>query len=93
MQTDVIGLSLFSVKDTFKKKLLTLFQHLSQYDNHPIRKLMHEFRLFLENYIKTKHSDIKTANQFFQVEENSEFETSQFNKLRVTIIRDIKQFV
>ena len=48
MQTDIIGLSLFSVRDTFKKKLLTLFTHLSSYDHHPLKKIMQSFRTFVE---------------------------------------------
>ena len=51
MSTDIIGLSLFAVKDSFKKKLLTLFSHLTTYDHHPLRKIIQEFRSFLDNYI------------------------------------------
>ena len=65
MQTDIIGLSLFSVRDTFKKKLLTLFTHLSSYDHHPLKKIMQSFRTFVEQYIQSKKSDIKRANDFF----------------------------
>lgn len=65
MQIDVIGLSLFSVKDTFKKKLLTLHTHLSSYEHHPLKKILTEFRIFLDNYIQTKKQDIKKANDFF----------------------------
>jgi hypothetical protein len=74
MQSDIIGLSLFSVKDSFKKKLLTLYSHLTLYDHHPLRKLIQEFRSFLDNYIQTKRADIKVANNLFMKDNNQTYE-------------------
>lgn len=53
-QVDLIGLSFYRCSDQYKRKFITLHQHF-QFEHHPLRKLMDEFRRWLlESYIKEK---------------------------------------
>jgi anaerobic ribonucleoside-triphosphate reductase len=40
-----------------------------QFEHHPIRKLLDEFRKWLEEYIREKHLAIKQAINFFNKED------------------------
>jgi hypothetical protein len=64
MTSDLIGLTFYEVSDSYKKKFLTIYSHL-QFEHHPIRKILDEFRKWLEDYIREKNSSIKQATSFF----------------------------
>ena len=53
MANDLIGLSFYTVSEQYKKKFITLHSHL-QFEHHPIRKLIDEFRKWMEEFIKEK---------------------------------------
>lgn len=53
MPMDCIGLSFYHVSDEYKRKFLTIYAHL-QFEHHPIRKLLDEYRKWLEDFLKEK---------------------------------------
>ena len=56
---DLIGLTFYPVSEQYRRKFLTLHQHF-QFEHHPLRKLMEEFRKWLiDTYIKDKYQKIK----------------------------------
>lgn len=89
---DLIGLSFYGVSDQYKRKFLTLHQHF-QFDHHPLRKLMDEFRKWLESFIKDKLSKIKKAAHMFQKESTLSFVQQEVDKL-LNLVQDyVKDFV
>ena len=69
MQHDLIGLTFYGVSDAYKRKFITLHSHL-QFDHHPIRKLMDEFRKWFDHFIKDKQIKIKQGLQLYSEEEH-----------------------
>ena len=69
---DLIGLTFYEVSDQYKKKFLTLHQHF-QFEHHPIRKLMEEFRKWLESFIKDKLGKIKHGAILFLKDNTDSF--------------------
>lgn len=53
MTIDLIGLAFYGVSDEYRRKFLTIHAHL-QFEHHPIRKLLDEFRKWLEDFLKEK---------------------------------------
>lgn len=64
LTNDLIGLSFYEVSDQYRRKFLTLHTHF-QFDHHPLRKLMEEYRKWMEQFIKEKQSKIKQAASMF----------------------------
>ena len=64
LTNDLIGLSFYEVSDQYRRKFLTLHTHF-QFDHHPLRKLMEEYRKWMELFIKEKQGKIKQAASMF----------------------------
>jgi hypothetical protein len=64
LTNDLIGLSFYEVSDQYRRKFLTLHTHF-QFDHHPLRKLMEEYRKWMEHFIKEKQGKIKQAASMF----------------------------
>lgn len=93
MTNDLIGLSFYSVSEQYKRKFLTLHSHLQQFDHHPIRKFMDEFRKWLDEFMKEKNIQIKHGASMFIKENAQEYIKEQIQKLLILVIEYIKDFV
>ncbi len=55
---DTIGLAFYEINQGYRRKFWTMSSHL-QFDHHPIRKLLDEYRRQLEDFIKDKNRNIE----------------------------------
>ena len=92
LTNDMIGLTFYLVSDQYKRKFLTLHSHF-QFEHHPIRKLMEEFRKWLESFVKNKLQQIKVGAGFFQKEDTETFVRKEVEKLLEVVSDYIKDFV
>lgn len=92
MQHDLIGLSFYGVSDAYKRKFITVHSHL-QFDHHPIRKLMDEFRKWFDHFIKEKQLKIKQGHYFYAPEEHSSYIQHESAKLMKVIVDYLNDFV
>lgn len=67
MAHDLIGLTFYNANGQYKRKFITLHSHF-QFDHHPLRKLLEEFKHWLETFIRDKQGKIKTSSELFQME-------------------------
>ena len=58
MPQDIIGTGFYSVSDVYKRKFLTLHSHF-KFKHHPLRRLLDEFKRWLQGFITEKQGKIK----------------------------------
>eukprot|EP00347_Sterkiella_histriomuscorum_P004161 403361523 len=93
MKYDLIGLSFYEVSDLYKKKFLVLYSHFKDHDQFPIRKLMDEYRKWLEDFIFEKQDQIKRSALYFQKDQIQDYKRQNFLKLFQMIVTQIKEVV
>lgn len=92
LTNDLIGLTFYQVSDQYRRKFLTLHTHF-QFEHHPLRKLMEEFRKWLETFIKEKLGKIKQAASLFQKDNTGVFVQQEVEKLLAVVTDYLQAFV
>lgn len=91
MPQDIIGTGFYSVSDVYKRKFLTLYSHF-KFEHHPLRRLLDEFKRWLQGFIIEKQGKIKEMAMFYE-DKNEEVLWKEHEKL-VTVIREqVVEFV
>ena len=91
MPQDIIGTGFYSVSDVYKRKFLTLYSHF-KFEHHPLRRLLDEFKRWLQGFIIEKQEKIKEMAMFYE-DKNEEVLWKEHEKL-VTVIREqVVEFV
>ena len=90
---DIIGTGFYSVSDVFKRKFLTLHSHF-KFDHHPLRRLLEEFKRWLQSFISEKQGKIKDMAMLYD-DKNDEQDVlwREHEKLVHAIKEQVVEFV